>query len=648
MSEASAFRMPYQLRQLFAALLVYSQVSDVRGLWAQFYDELARDFAYKYRNLEGQTKQDMITFHTLKKLNDLLQISDQAVAGFDLPQLSDYPTLVLDSLLENNLIRRELEGYDHSVLQDVDDHTDELNEGQRAIYDLILGAVHNPQRDENLFFIDEPGGTGKSTLLKHIFASVRLSGKIAIAVASSGIAALLLMGGRTAHSTFNIPLKLDEKSGCSIYKQSKLKKLFQEASLIIWNEAPMTHHHAFEAVDRSLRDVLNNDEDPFGGTTVVLSGDFRQILPVVVRGTPAETIDSCLKSSHLWSHFRQVYVTENMRVRAAHSAETAAELAAFSEFLLQVGEGRHEVNRQLGRDYMKLPRSMLIDDPPEEEVDEEEVIAPGAISSGLQRLIDVVYPDVNNQAIATDEYFANRTILTTTNVMVHRINNAVAARLDGDAHEYRSIDKLQDDDDWNFFEPEFLNSVNINGIPPHKLTLKKGGPIMLMRNLNPDLGLCNGTRLRVVELNDAKIMNGERRGQDVLIPRIVFISDAASHEESGPVLAGLIRHKNAQWIVLAAVWHHTLVKEDPSPRGQATSDGEMPRQHKHSAACIGSSHRQCESTTLSVENKRTTPTVCRRTKLQTESTPKIHYSSPKLLLVEVVLYAVQTNIIQNK
>ncbi|GMF62382.1 unnamed protein product [Phytophthora fragariaefolia] len=198
------------------------------------------------------------------------------------------------------------------------------------------------------------------------------------------------MGGRTAHSTFKIPLKLDEKSVCSIHKQSKLKKLFQEASLIIWDEAPMTHRHAFEAVDRSSHDVLNNDEDPFGGKTVVLSGAFRQILPVVVRGTPAETIDACLKSSHLWSHFRQVHLTENMRVRAAHSAETAAELETFFEFLLQVGEGRHEVNRQLGRGYMKLPRSMLIGDALEEEGDEEEVIAPGAIPGGLKRLCDEV------------------------------------------------------------------------------------------------------------------------------------------------------------------------------------------------------------------------------------------------------------------
>ncbi|GMF24254.1 unnamed protein product [Phytophthora fragariaefolia] len=165
---------------------------------------------------------------------------------------------------------------------------------RRSKRDIRLGsgAVHNPQPGENLFFIDGPGGTGKSTLLKHILASVRLSGKIAIAVASSGIAALLLMGGRTAHSTFKIPLKPTKKLVCSIHKPSKLKKLFQEASLIIWDEAPMTHRHAFEAVDRSLRDVLNNDEDPFNGKTVVLSGDFRQILPVVVRRTPAETIDA--------------------------------------------------------------------------------------------------------------------------------------------------------------------------------------------------------------------------------------------------------------------------------------------------------------------------------------------------------------------
>jgi ATP-dependent DNA helicase PIF1 len=68
----------------------------------------------------------------------------------------------------------------------------------------------------------------------------------------------------------------------------------------------------------------------------------------------------------------------------------------------------------------------------------------------------------------------------------------------------------------------------VNGIPPHKLMLKKGAPVMMIRNLNPDAGLCNGTRLRIVDLKPhvihATIMTGTHHGKQVLIPRIIFIS----------------------------------------------------------------------------------------------------------------------------
>ena len=47
----------------------------------------------------------------------------------------------------------------------------------------------------------------------------------------------------------------------------------------------------------------------------------------------------------------------------------------------------------------------------------------------------------------------------------------------------------------NYYEQEFLNSLLPNGFPPHKLILKKGCPIMLLRNLDPSNGLCNGTRI---------------------------------------------------------------------------------------------------------------------------------------------------------
>jgi hypothetical protein len=88
MAEAAPFCMPYELRQLFVTMIVYCQVASVRRMWERFYDDLSEDFARTYRDLEGQAKDDMIKFHTLKSLNDLLEGNGTAVADFDLPQRS--------------------------------------------------------------------------------------------------------------------------------------------------------------------------------------------------------------------------------------------------------------------------------------------------------------------------------------------------------------------------------------------------------------------------------------------------------------------------------------------------------------------------------------------------------------------------------
>ena len=108
-------------------------------------------------------------------------------------------------------------------------------------------------------------------------------GKIALAVASSGIAAELLQGGRTVHSWFKIPIPVNETSVCSISLQSDDAKLMQQTSLIIWDEIMMSHVDQVDCVDRSLRDILKVDK-PFDGIVVVFGGDPRQILPVVHHG----------------------------------------------------------------------------------------------------------------------------------------------------------------------------------------------------------------------------------------------------------------------------------------------------------------------------------------------------------------------------
>jgi ATP-dependent DNA helicase PIF1 len=99
----------------------------------------------------------------------------------------------------------------------------------------------------------------------------------------------------------------------------------------------------------------------------------------------------------------------------------------------------------------------------------------------------------------------------------------------GEEREYLSCDKIAKSlgthGSYDLLYPiEFLNSLNGNNFPHHRLLLKKGVPIMMLRNLDQSGGLCNGTRLVVTNLGDmlieAKIMIGTHAGDIVHIPRI--------------------------------------------------------------------------------------------------------------------------------
>ena len=109
------------------------------------------------------------------------------------------------------------------------------------------------RNEGGVLFLDAPGGTGKTFLINLILAKIRSEGKIALATASSGIAATLLSGGYTLHSTFKIPLDLvaTEIPVCNIKRGTSLCKVIQEAKAIVVDEAPMTNRRAFEELDRA-------------------------------------------------------------------------------------------------------------------------------------------------------------------------------------------------------------------------------------------------------------------------------------------------------------------------------------------------------------------------------------------------------------
>jgi hypothetical protein len=120
------------------------------------------------------------------------------------------------------------------------------------------------------------------------------SEKIVVSIATSGVAASIMSGGRTTHSRFKIPLTIDNGAFCTFTKQSGTAKLLRASSLIIWDEASMTKRQFVEALDNSLRDIMDWPELLFGGKIMVFGGDFRQVLLVVRRGSRAQVVGASL------------------------------------------------------------------------------------------------------------------------------------------------------------------------------------------------------------------------------------------------------------------------------------------------------------------------------------------------------------------
>ena len=345
-------------------------------------------------------------------------------------------------------------------------------------------------------------------------------GHIALGVATSGIASLLLPKGATAHSTFKFPVAgLDKHSTCNISRQSGRAELMRQTKLIIWDEAMMCNRHCLEALDRTLRDLLRS-EQPFGGVVIVVMGDLRQVLPVIPRANRGQIVRATFPKSPLWTHFTTLSLNINMRVVQATAdagPEAAADIQLYSDFLENVGDGTRPVYPQLGADLIRVPDRML---------------GPADLPQLIEYVVGDMPPplhanaDAGRQATST-KYFSDKAILAPKNIDVEAINTTVLDSLPGPAVERLSADSVAPgDDEAGNYTPEFLNSLDISGMPPHNLKLKVGAVIMLLRNLSPRDGMCNGTRLILTRiythLLEGIIITGDFIGTKVAIPRITL------------------------------------------------------------------------------------------------------------------------------
>ncbi|XP_025407162.1 uncharacterized protein LOC112681109, partial [Sipha flava] len=195
------------------------------------------------------------------------------------------------------------------------DLIDSANQEQRDIISTIMKCVSLENTNvPNAYFIDGPGGTEKTFVYKCLINSCIEMGYDVIPVACTGIAAILLPGGRTLHSRFKLPLILTDTSVSSLKVNSKETSIIRKSKFIIWDEAPMASACALMVVNQLLKYMMENNVF-FGGKVIVLGGDFRQVLPVVPHGSRQLTIQNCIKNFPILPHFKILKLLRNMRVK---------------------------------------------------------------------------------------------------------------------------------------------------------------------------------------------------------------------------------------------------------------------------------------------------------------------------------------------
>jgi hypothetical protein len=199
--------------------------------------------------------------------------------------------------------------------------------------------------------------------------------------------------------------------------------------MIIWDEAPMMHRRAFKAVDRTLHDLMQLDdaqvtEKIFGGKTVVLGGDFQQILPVVPKEGQKNIVSVSLPRSDLWQHFTILYLHINMRVMAANFEEQQE----FAKWVLNVGNDSFLAIAEeegVDPDWIKILShiKLLVED------------------CNLRGLIRTIYSD-HQRHFRNAMYFMQRNILTPKNTNIDEVNNAILESISEELHTYLSVDSL--------------------------------------------------------------------------------------------------------------------------------------------------------------------------------------------------------------
>lgn len=155
LADAASFKLPYQMRQLFATMLVFSGLEDPRGLWIKYKKEF---FDIRHVNFERKA-----TAAALHHIEYIISLHSFTLSDFNLPEADC-------SCLSEEEISFAINGGFMMPVRDeeaeVSNMEKSLNEDQKKAYDIVINAVESNGKDGNCFFLQGSGGCGKTYLYK--------------------------------------------------------------------------------------------------------------------------------------------------------------------------------------------------------------------------------------------------------------------------------------------------------------------------------------------------------------------------------------------------------------------------------------------------------------------------------------------------
>lgn len=463
MNEIIATTVPVAaIRRSMARLLAHSAPSDPQALYHMFAQDLCdvNDDASQAANI------------ALLAVENMMQEMGRSLAdvefGFALPDVHD---------VEPDRRRRRVETGVSAVEAALqrDSLLPQFTHEQHAALHQIVESIASDQQCK-VFALLASAGCGKTLFAEGLAAYIRSQNGRVMSVAASALAAMLLTAGTTAHAALHIPIPCNETSTCNLSREDRSN--IRRTDLIIWDECSMVHAEIADTVDRTLRDIMNNNH-PFGGKCVLFMGDFKQLLPVVRYGKGCNfTMQKC----RWWKQVIKLKFSKNWR---------AVQNPDYTQWLQDIGMG----------------------------VIEHVVVPPEQRVESYDAMIDKIYGD--NLAHAH-----NHQILALTLETCATINSMCLNKMPGQATEIPAADSYVDCSDRDAFPANYVESLPMKGAPPFMICFKTGARYMCMKNIDIRRGLINGTMLQLLSCGrryaQFKVLSGKSAGSVELLTKAMF------------------------------------------------------------------------------------------------------------------------------